>query len=111
MLGAEPHSIREAWESVPQFRRCGIITCRSRTRPLVLEFKHNMPVRWSDNFAVARLDHDFGSKWHFYSTYRYYHMRRDTNNQVDIGGFFPGDTKGLPAPVSSRPQAPWYLTA
>ena len=56
----------------------------------VLEFKANMPVRWSDNFAVARLDHDFGSKWHFYSTYRYYHMRRDTNNQVDIGFDNPG---------------------
>ena len=36
MLGAEPHSIREAWESVPQFRRSGIITCRNRTRRPVL---------------------------------------------------------------------------
>jgi hypothetical protein len=54
----------------------------------VQEFKANMPLLWNDNFFVARLDHDFGPKWHFNSTYRYYHMKRDTTNQVDIGGFF-----------------------
>ena len=31
-----------------------------------------MSLPWDDNFGVVRLDHDFGSKWHFYSTYRYY---------------------------------------
>ena len=34
-----------------------------------------------------------------------------TNDQVDIGGFFPGDKLGVPASVSNRPQVPWYLTA
>jgi hypothetical protein len=77
----------------------------------VQEFKANLPVRWSDNFGVVRLDHDFGSKWHFNSTYRYYKMQRDTTNQVDIGGFFSGDKLGVPAALSSRPQEPWYLTA
>jgi hypothetical protein len=77
----------------------------------VQEFKANMPLVWNDNFAVARLDHDFGSKWHFNSTYRYYKMQRATTNQVDIGGFFAGDKLGVPAPASNRPQVPWYLTA
>jgi hypothetical protein len=77
----------------------------------VLGFKANMPLVWNDNFAVARLDHDFGSKWHFNTSYRYYHMQRATSNQVDIGGFFPGDTLGQPAAASSRPQVPWYLAA
>jgi len=108
-LGISP-TMQALWNYMPESNApCGGL---SRCDNLnVLEFKHNMPVRWSDNFAVTRLDHDFGPKWHFNSTYRYYHMQRDTNNQVDIGGFFPGDTKGVPAPASNRPQVPWYLTA
>jgi Carboxypeptidase regulatory-like domain len=77
----------------------------------VLEFKANMPLLWNDNFGVVRLDHDFGPKWHFNSTYRYYHMERATTNQVDIGGFFAGDKLGAPTAASNRPQVPWYLTA
>ncbi len=77
----------------------------------VQEFKANMPIIWNDNFGVVRLDHDFGSKWHFNSTYRYYKMQRATTNQVDIGGFFAGDKLGVPAAASNRPQVPWYLTA
>src|SRR6266403_1660905 len=77
----------------------------------VLGFTGNMLVPWSDNFGVARLDHDFGAKWHFYASYRYYKMARTTGNQVDIGGLISGDKLGTPASVSSRPQVPWYLTA
>ena len=77
----------------------------------ILGFSANMTEPWNDNFGVARLDHDFGPKWHFYSTYRYYKMERATGNQIDIGGFFPGDKLGTPAPLSNRPQVPWYLTA
>ena len=76
----------------------------------VLGFKGNMAIPWKDNFGVLRLDHDFGSKWHFNATYRYYHMERNHHDQVDIGGFFPGDTLGQPASISSRPQVPWYAT-
>ncbi len=68
-----------------------------------------MAIPWKDNFGVLRLDHDFGAKWHFNASFRYYHMERATSDQVDIGGFFPGDTLGQPASVSSRPQVPWYL--
>lgn len=108
-LGISP-TMQALWKFMPESNAAcgGLSRCDGLN---VLEFKHNMPVRWSDNFAVVRLDHDFGPKWHFNSTYRYYHMMRDTNNQVDIGGFFPGDTKGIPAPASNRPQVPWYLTA
>jgi hypothetical protein len=77
----------------------------------VLAFRANMQVPWSDNFGVARLDHDFGAKWHFYSSFRYYKMVRATGNQVDIGGLLPGDKLGTPTAVSDRPQEPWYLTA
>jgi hypothetical protein len=77
----------------------------------VLAFRANAAIPWNDNFGVARLDHDIGSKWHFNATYRYYHLERATTNQIDIGGFFAGDKLGVPAPVAFRPQVPWYLTA
>jgi hypothetical protein len=74
-------------------------------------FKANVSVPYKSNFGVARLDHDFGSKWHFNAAYRYYKLVRSTTNQVDIGGFFPGDTLGTPSALSIRPQVPWYLVA
>ncbi|HYL65141.1 MAG TPA: carboxypeptidase-like regulatory domain-containing protein [Candidatus Methylomirabilis sp.] len=109
-LGISP-TIQAMWKFMPESNvsDCGSI---SRCDHLnVLKFQANMAQPWKDNIGVFRLDHDFGSKWHFYSTYRYYRMERATNNQVDIGGFFAGDTLGVPASISSRPQVPWYLTA
>jgi hypothetical protein len=74
-------------------------------------FKSNLSLPYSSNFAVARLDHDFGSNWHFNSSYRYYKLVRSTNSQVDVGGFFPGDTLGTPSSQAVRPQQPWYFVA
>jgi Carboxypeptidase regulatory-like domain len=74
-------------------------------------FSANLALPYTSNFGVARIDHDFGSKWHFNSSYRYYKLVRSTNNQVDIGGFFPGDTLGIPVSKSVRPQQPWYYVA
>ncbi len=77
----------------------------------ILGYTANISIPQNDNFGVARVDHDFGDKWHFFSSYRYYHLTRATTDQVDIGGFFPGDTLGTPAALSNRPQVPWYLVA
>jgi hypothetical protein len=74
-------------------------------------FKSNVEVPYTSNFGVARLDHDFGSKFHFNSSYRYYNLTRATTSQVDVGGFFPGDTLGTPAALSVRPQQPWFFVA
>jgi hypothetical protein len=74
-----------------------------------LAFRANLPLKQNDDFAVVRLDHDFGQKWHFMGSYRYYHLTRATDDQVDIGGFFPGDTLGSPTSLTNRPQVPWYL--
>ncbi|MGZ4826625.1 MAG: outer membrane beta-barrel protein [Terriglobales bacterium] len=70
----------------------------------VIGFKANLPIKQTDNFGVFRLDHDFGSKWHFMSSYRYYKLQRDTDSQIDI-------SSGSPKSLSSRPQEPWYLVA
>jgi len=74
-------------------------------------YRANVQVPYTSNFGVARLDHDFGAKWHFNTSYRYYKLVRSTTNQVDIGGFFPGDTLGKPTSLSVRPQQPWYYVA
>ena len=74
-------------------------------------FKSNVSLPQTSNFGVARLDHDFGSKWHFTTSYRYYKLILANTSQVDIGGFFPGDTLGTPASLSVRPQQPWYYVA
>ncbi len=74
-----------------------------------LDFRANLAIPQNDNFGVARLDHDFGAKWHFMSSYRYYHLTRATDDQVDIGGGLSGDTLGTPTALTNRPQVPWYL--
>jgi len=74
-------------------------------------FKANLTLPYSSNFGVARLDHDFGSKLHFNSSYRYYNLQQGSTAEVDIGGFFPGDTLGTPAAVATRPQQPWFYVA
>ncbi len=67
-------------------------------------FLGNLATPQKDNFGVVRVDHDFGDKWHFMSSYRYYHLIRATTDQVDIGGFFP-ETRWayrLPSPAGRR---------
>jgi len=63
------------------------------------------------DFGVVRLDHDFGKKWHFNGTYHYYKLTNTVLDQWDIGGFFPGDTKGQYKAIRQKPQEPWLYTA
>ncbi|HLY59952.1 MAG TPA: carboxypeptidase-like regulatory domain-containing protein [Terriglobia bacterium] len=64
-----------------------------------------------NDFAVVRIDHDFGAKWRLMGSYRYYKLVLPSTNQVDIGGLLPGDTKGTLASASSNPQQPRYIVA
>jgi hypothetical protein len=76
----------------------------------VLGFTGNVNEAKKNNFAVGRLDHDFGANWHFMASYRYFKFNTNgTDDQVDIGGYFSGDTLGVPASQSSAPQQAWYL--
>jgi len=74
-------------------------------------FKANMSVPLKQDFGVARIDHDFGPKWHFNSAYRWFRLSKSTTCQFDIGGYFTGDTLGTPSASCNRPQNPWYLVA
>ena len=77
----------------------------------ILGFSGNLNVPISSKFAVGRIDHDFGSKQHFMASYRYYNIQVAGTEQVDIGGFFPGDKLGVPASASGDPVQDWYLVA
>ena len=61
-------------------------------RANILGFAGNLSMPITSNFDVARIDHDFGSKNHFMASYRYYKIKLASDSEVDIGGFFPGDT-------------------
>jgi hypothetical protein len=112
-LGINP-LVQQLWtkfEPLPNDPTCGSLLGSRCDQVNEQGFKANVSVPQSSNFGVARLDHDFGSKWHFNSSYRYYKLTLATTSQVDVGGFFPGDTLGSPAALSSRPQQPWYYVA
>ncbi len=74
-------------------------------------FKTTVALPRNDDFGVTRIDHDFGQKWHFTSTYHYYRVNANTIDQVDVGGLLPGDTLGSGVSHSVRPSNAWLGTA
>jgi hypothetical protein len=65
----------------------------------------------TSNFFVARLDHDFGAKWHLMASYRYYKLINSTSNQVTVCGTAPVTTtpcNGVFNALTPRPQVPWF---
>src|SRR5438874_11843754 len=58
----------------------------------------------TSNSYVGRIDHDFNSKHRFFTSFRAFKLLNVTNNQVDVGGFFPGDTLGAYVSKAPRPQ-------
>jgi Carboxypeptidase regulatory-like domain len=74
-------------------------------------FSANLSLPQTSKFFVGRLDHDFSKNWHLMSSYRYFSLQNATDAQVDIGGFFPGDTLGVPKSLSTSPAQPWFLVA
>jgi hypothetical protein len=65
----------------------------------------------TSDFAVVRIDHDFGARNHFMASYRYYRFSQLTSQQVDIGGVFPGATLGQASASAPRPEKPSFLVA
>jgi len=74
-------------------------------------FTANLNIPQKSRFWVGRLDHDFSKNWHLMTSYRYFNLQNATDSQVDIGGFFPGDTLGVPKSLSTSPQQPWFFVA
>src|SRR5882724_10290711 len=86
-LGISP-IMQQLWSTMPlpNESQCGLSRCDvSGGLGNIGGFRGNFGVPQSDNFGVARLDHDFGSKWHFYGSYRYFKLIRATTNQTLVG--------------------------
>jgi len=61
------------------------------------------------SFAVARIDHDFGDKWHFMASYRYYGFYQLTSQQL-AAACFRAALWGRPRPalrVRRSPRTLW----
>jgi hypothetical protein len=77
----------------------------------ILGFAGTLSLPITSKFAVGRIDHDFSSKQHLMTSYRYYNIQLASDSEVDIGGFFPGDKLGTPASQAADPVQDWYLVA
>lgn len=71
-------------------------------------FSNGLALPQTSNFFVGRIDHDFGEKWKFMTSYRYYEFAQLVNVQVDIGGLLPGATAGTPSSYGVRPVKPSF---
>ena len=71
-------------------------------------FSNGLALPQTSNFIVGRIDHDFGEKWKFMSSYRYYDFTQFVNTQVDIGGVLSGATEGTPKSFAPRPVKPSF---
>jgi hypothetical protein len=100
--------VSQMWSTMPlpNTTGCnGLLICdNSPAGGNVGTFSGNMSIPQTSNFGVARVDHDFGPKWHFMSSYRYYKLTRVTDSQYTIAG-------GAPSSLSARPQVPWFYVA
>jgi len=74
-------------------------------------YRSQLPLPVKSNFAVARIDRDLHQNHRLMLSYRYYHFYQSTTSQVDIGGFFPGNTLGVPKSLTDRPQTPSFYVA
>ena len=88
---------------------CGVLAGPICDGVNIIGYRANYLVSQSSNFLATRIDHDFGSRWHLMTSYRYYSLVNLTGNQVDVGGALPGDTVGSPSAKTPRPQDPWFF--
>jgi Carboxypeptidase regulatory-like domain len=72
-------------------------------------FRANLTFPLSDNYIAGRIDHDFGSKWRWFSVYRYFKESNLSDLQTDIGGLLPGDKLGVPAAAANNPNQPRFF--
>ncbi len=72
-------------------------------------FQAPVSIPETQNFVVGRLDHDFGSRLRWFSSYRWYDSVVPTTDQVDVGGLVSGDTLGVPKSLSLNTNSPRYF--
>jgi hypothetical protein len=107
-------TVQQIWNTLPLPNDSGF-TAGSATTGLVdgintQGYQANVGLPQHSNFVVGRLDHDFGEKWRFMMSYRYYTFTPLVTAQVDIGGIL-GGAKGQPVATAPRPVKPSFWAA
>ena len=72
-------------------------------------FRETLTFPLSDNYFAGRIDHDFGAKWRWFASYRYFKESNLSDLQTDIGGLLPGDKLGVPAAAANNPNQPRFF--
>jgi len=110
-LGVNP-VIQKIWSTMP-LPNDPTFTAGSATTGLIdginaQGYLGNLPLPQTSNFFVGRIDHDFGDKWKFMSSYRYYTFSQLVNTQTDMGGLLSGAVQGQYTSFAPRPVKPSY---
>jgi hypothetical protein len=71
----------------------------------------NLSLPQNSDFLVGRIDHDFGDKWKFMTSYRYYNFNQLVSTQTDLGGLLSGAKQGQYSSFAPRPVKPDYFVA
>jgi len=111
-LGVNP-LIQKLWNTMP-LPNDPTFTAGSSTTGLVdglnaQGYLGNLSLPQTSNSLVGRIDHDFGEKWKFMSSYRYYSFKQLVSTQVDMGGLLSGSAPGQYQSFAPRPVKPSYL--
>src|SRR6202163_2378475 len=106
-LGVNP-LIQKIWNTMPLPNDTSFTNSASSTTGYVdgtnaQGFLSNLPLPQSSNFLVGRIDHDFGDKWKFMASYRYYSFSQFVNTQTDVGGLLSGAKQGQYTSFAPRP--------
>ena len=113
-IGLNP-VVRKLWNTLPSPNDASF-TAGSAATGLVdginaQGYLGNLALPQSSTFLVGRVDHDFGEKWKFMASYRYYKFTQLAGTQVDLGGLLPGATQGQYKSFAPRPVQPSYWVA
>jgi hypothetical protein len=110
-LGINP-LVRKLWDLMPlpndpSFTGNGSATTGFLDGTNSQGYLGNLALPQRSNFMVGRIDHDFGEKWKFMVSYRFYDFSQAVQTQVDIGGLLGGQA-GAYNSTATRPQKPSY---
>ena len=111
LLGVSP-TIQKLWSTMP-LPNDPTFTAGSATVGLIdgvnaQGYLGSLALPQRSNSFVGRIDHDFGEKWKFMASYRYYQFSQLVSTQVDIGGLLTGATAGQYKSFAPRPVKPSY---
>lgn len=96
--------VQKVWNGMPLPNDPGFISSPFADGYNAQGFIGGVALPQTSNFVVGRIDHDFGEKWKFFSSYRYYSFAQETTAQTIM------TNSGYDA-VSQRPFKPSYIVA